>query len=311
MKKLTAIFISLIVVFASGFSCFADGLYRVDAQSGQIVGTGSADSDEVVEYIRLSSTCAYDKSSEMFIYTGIGAAGNEFSCSVYNGMYVNIPVSLKADPTAQLKVFLNGEEQEFTGDAQYSKPGTYIVRDKANSLILGFTILGDVTNAVYSYDIPSLFRVDTAVFNGNDVKVDNNCLIMKEDGSYYVSYFCYETGVTYSLSLVVDHTPPVLEIDGVDEKGYAHNVVTLGDTERHSTVEVARDGNEVSFAPSYKDAGDYRIVYTDEAGNSSTYEFTIMQFLDLNAWMAVLIAVLLLIGVSAFMIYTRTHMRVR
>ena len=41
------------------------------------------------------------------------------------------------------------------------------------------------------------------------------------------------------------------------------------------------------------------------------YSFTIMPYLDINAWMAVVIAAILVIGVAAFMIYTRTHMRVR
>lgn len=311
MKKLTAICISLIVFFASGCLCFADGLYRVDAQSGQIVAPGAVTSDDAVEYVRLSSSCAYDKAADMYVYTGIGTAGIEFSCSVCNGMYTRDAVSLIADPTAQLKVFLNGEELEFSGEAQYSSPGSYIVRDKGNSLILGFTILGSITNFVYSYDIPSIFHVDTALFNGNNVNVNNNCFIMNEDGNYSLSYFCYETGISYSLNVEVDHTPPVLEITGVDEDGSAHNAVTIGNTERDSTLDIIRDGKEVIFVPSYKDAGDYEIIYTDEAGNTSTYNFTIMPFLDLNAKLAVLIAVLLVTVIAVYMIYRRTHLRVR
>lgn len=311
MKKLTSICLSLILVLASAVLCFADGLYEVDAQSGQIVGTRTGDGEELVGYVRLSPNCAYDMNTSTYIYTGMGATGVEFSSNVYNGMYTNDLVKLHSDATAQLRVYLNGEELEYDGEGEFNTPGSYIVRDKGNVMILGFTILDDITNAVNVYELPSVFFVDTATFNGEALPQFSNSVDMTQDGDYFVSYYGYDTGVNYRLYVTIDHTAPVLEISGVNEEGFARNAVELLNLESGSTVDITKDGNEYKFDSVLTETGDYDIIYTDEAGNSSVYSFTIRPYLDLNAWMVLLIVVLLLIGTAAFMIYSRTHMRVR
>ena len=311
MKKLISICISLILLLASAALCFADGLYEVDAQSGQIVGTKTGDDEDLVGYVRLSPNCAYDMNSATYVYTGMGTTGAEFTSNVYSGMYVNDLVKLNSDATAQLRVYLNGEELEYNGEGEFMEPGSYIVRDKGNTMIFGFTILNDVTNAVNAYELPPVFFVDTATFNGDALSQFSNSVDMTQDGDYFVSYYCYDTGVNYRLYVTIDHTAPVLEINGVNEDGFARNAVQLLNIESNSTVDITKDGSEYKFDTVLSDTGDYEIVYTDEAGNSSIYNFTIRPYLDLNAWMVLLIVILLLIGTAAFMIYSRTHMRVR
>lgn len=309
MKKLTAICISLILVMASAVLAFGDGLYEVDAQSGQIVN--AVTEAEAVDYVRISPSCAYDKAEGLYVFTGMGTAGVTFSSSVYSSMYTTDHVRLIADPTEQLTVYLNGESLDFAGEAEYSEPGSYIVRDKANTLVHGFTILSRVTNAVYSYEIPAIFYVESIERNGDMLQYYENSIDLTEDGRYYISYACYDTGKEYTLDVTVDHTPPVLELDGVGEDGYATRAVTVGNKEAGSTLTVLREGEELVLYDTLDTPGDYEIRYTDEAGNTTVYNFTIKVFLNTNAWFAVLIIAALIIGIGVFMIYTRTHTRVR
>lgn len=291
--------------------CFGDGLYEIDAQSGQIVGARAGSDEGLIDFVRLSSNCAYDKELNMYVYTGLGTSGALFSSSVCNGMFTNSAVTLASDPTTQLKVFLNGELLEYSGEGEFGDPGTYIVRDRDNSLVLNFTVLPELTNAVNFYDIPEIFFIDSVLLDGEPVSPQGNRVYMDKDGEYSINYFCYETGVKYFLDVVVDHTAPVLEYSGIGKDGYAHGAVVLGDIERNSSVSVTLDGEKIPFTQTLTAAGDYEIHYADAAGNTNTYNITIRPYLDINAWMAVLIVVLLVIGIAAFMIYTRTHMRVR
>lgn len=311
MKKLTSICISLILVFASAVLCYGDGLYEVDAQSGQIVRAQYGGDEEEIEYVRLSPNCAYDKTAKMYVYTGMGSSGTTFTSSVYNGMYTRDAVRLQSDPTAQLSVFRSGEQLEYTGDSEFTASGSYIVRDRDNSMVLAFSILDPITGSISCYDVPGIFLVDAVTVNGEELRSLGNSVRMEEDGDYYIHYICYETGANCKLNVTIDHTAPVFDIQGLDENGYAHNAVTLGAAEKYSTVTVVKDGTEIDFAEVLTEPGNYNIDYTDEAGNTSSYSFTIKQYLDVNAWIALLLVVILLIGTAAFMIYTRTHMRVR
>lgn len=311
MKKLTAICISLILVLASAVLSFGDGLYEVDAQSGQIVNGGYDSETDPVDFVRLSPTCAYDKATRMYVYTNMGSSGSWFNSSVCNGMYTRDAVVLESDPTAMLQVYRNGELLEYGGSGEFYESGAYIVRDKGNSIVLSFSILSDVTGAVNSYDIPTMFFMEELLFNGEAQPLSGNTVSLMEDGDYLISYFCYDTETHYKLNVTIDHTAPVLEIYGVGEDSYAHNAVTIGEMERYSTLAATLDGNEIEPAAELTEAGIYHLVYTDEAGNSSTYDFTITPYLNLNAWLAVVIIAVILLGTGAYMIYTRTHMRVR
>ncbi|MCQ2566499.1 MAG: hypothetical protein MJ194_06640 [Clostridia bacterium] len=311
MKKLTAICLSLILVLASTVLCFGDGLYEIDAQSGQIVGAKYGSDEEPVDYVRLTTSCAYSKTKEMYEFTGLGTAGVSFSCSVCNGMYTTDAVILQSDPTTQLRVFLNGEQLEYEGEGEFDAVGTYIVRDRDNSLVLSFTILDYTTNAVSAYDVAPFFFVDSVYHDGVLVEAPGNRIDMTEDGEYRISYYCYDTEVNYVLDVIIDHTAPELEITGLDQNNIAHNAVVLSDRESGSAMVILKDGDEIPLAQTLTASGEYEIRYSDEAGNTSTYYFTIRPYLDANAWTFVFIVALLLIGVGAFMIYTRTHMRVR
>ena len=74
---------------------------------------------------------------------------------------------------------------------------------------------------------------------------------------------------------------------------------------------MTRDGEEVKFTETIETSGFYEINYTDEAGNTSSYAFTVRPFLNTNAWFVVVLAAAIVLAVGIFMIYTRTHMRVR
>ncbi len=309
MKKLTAIFLCLLLIALSAVSCFADDLYIIDPYTGEIISTIEGYS---VSSIRYSDRCIYNIKEDLYTYSLPGGTGVSVTCSVYDGMVVQGGVTLSVDNPTLIDVYREGELVSADEYSLLSQPGTYIVRDLGNDAqLFSFTIVGRLSGAVYAYRVPSPFSVYKVTFNGEPVSVSGNVVNMSEEGEYYVEYGNYSAGKTYELNLFSDHTAPVLEIGGVNENGIAKSTVTLGKREPNSTIRLTRNGEETAVRDELDQPGEYVLTYTDEAGNASLYHFTIRVFFDASARVFLGMFLLVLAAAGAYMIYARRHMRTR
>lgn len=309
MKKLTALLICLILVAAGTVFCWADDLYVIDPYTGEII---SSEGGSGVGSVRYSDKCIYNIKEDVYTFKAPGTAGVTVRSNVCDGMVAQGTVSLTVDNTVLVDIYRNGELVSPEDYGMLEETGTYIVRDLANdNQLFSFTIVGRMSGALYNYRLPSGFAVYRATLDGKSISAVNNVISLTEEGEYYIEYGDYRTGRNYQLDLLVDHTPPELAIQGVQENGIAKTTVILGRTEPNSTLTATRNGEDYGLRDELDQPGEYVLTYTDEAGNASMYHFTIRQFFDVSAKLFLLMFLLVVAAAGAYMAYTRRHMRVR
>ena len=58
-------------------------------------------------------------------------------------------------------------------------------------------------------------------------------------------------------------------------------------------------------------SGKYQIELADEAGNKTTYTFTILVYFDGNSWLFFGLVFMACVGVVIYLLHSRKHLRVR
>ena len=131
----------------------------------------------------------------------------------------------------------------------------------------------------------------------------------KLEGQYEIDLYHQATGETFSFTVFIDDTAPTAVLVGVEQKGTTRKNVTLeglqaGDVVKiyngkklEQTFKVEADGQ----SPTIKEAGKYRVVITDEAGNTTEYRFT--REFTTNTASNLLIILLLSLTVAGGFIY--------
>lgn len=308
MKKIITSIICIMLILAfSASAVFAD-FYVVDPFNGDVL-SGSYDDNSAIEdvgVVSVSSSCNYEKASGKYVYT---VSDNKLLSNVCSGQYTQNEVYISANADAGFILYHNDERTPIEGDIDISKPGKYLVRDKLDKMLMEFTVLSKINNDIYSYQVPAVYRVAAFTLNGDNIAFSSNSVDFDEEGQYEVSLYNKITGKTETLYFLVDRTAPELDLIGVTE-GEAWQAVSFGDLEEDSSITVYRDGVQIDLADAYETAGDYKVMYTDAAGNTSEISFTIHLFLDVNAWFAVGFIVALIVAALSYMFYWRKHTRV-
>ena len=308
MKKFVSICFSLILLLACFANCFAAEIYEIDSFTGEILNSSTG---LATNYVNISPSCTYDKTNRLYIYSTSANNSTNVSCTVCDGMITSNIVSISTEIAAQIEVYRDGKIVDTKEYGNLSRTGTYIVRSVSKDKeIFSFTIVGPKTGKIYSYKVPSAFNIVSAKKDGKDIVTPANTVDMSEEGEYSIQYQSPAAGTAYTLDLVIDHTAPELEIIGV-ENGIARRAVSFGPREKDSTLTVTMNGQSVDPDEPIKAAGDYTAVYTDDAGNESTYYFTVKVFLDGGAWIFVILALAVIVLAGGYMLRCRKYMRTR
>jgi hypothetical protein len=145
----------------------------------------------------------------------------------------------------------------------------------------------------------------------SEITVDGNgrqSVLLKKNGDYEVDLKDLQSGLVYTFSAIIDHTPPSVSLVGVDEGGSTREDVTLVGIVAGDRVDVYKNGaliysqratKTVEKSPSISDPGEYRVVISDEAGNSLEYEF-VREFTSNAASNIIILMLLFLVGASGF-----------
>ncbi len=271
------------------------------------VSTSAETSDTQV---LLGNSVYYDTEKQLYLYdTEIGWVES----NIMDGMVVSEAVTLTSDNSSSLILYKDGERIPQQNTASFSDNGYYVVQYNDNNgvtqTIMDFTIVGELTGLIDSYELPNGFSVTEAT--RDDTAISKSSTIdMTKEGEYHIAYQCDKTGVAYTLDVGIDHTAPVLALEAV-ENGVAKGPVDISDLEDGATAAITLDGKKTSYKQKLTQSGDYEITVMDAAGNATSYTFTIRIYLDSSAYVSIIIVLAILAGVAGYMVFERKKLRTR
>lgn len=211
-----------------------------------------------------------------------------------NDKGVSNSVTVTADEEVTL-VLTKGEEvvEYKLGDA-ITEVGDYTLTIKdalGNKAEMSFTIVQPLVKK-FEHNFDETPGFEKVLVNGEEKRLNYGTLELLEDGAYEVGVVA--NGTTYSFTVTVDTTAPTLKLEGVEDKGITKNGVTLSDLSEKATVEVYRNDVKVeyTFGEMLTEAGEYRVIVTDEAGNTTAYTFEIQEG---NGWIVIAVVVLIVV----------------
>ena len=232
----------------------------------------------------------------------------EFVSSVHDKGYANT-AKLTANEDVTVVVTKNGEPFEYKLGDDIVESGVYTAKftDKlGNTSEVTFTIVEALVGEFES-DISSIPGFEKVIVNDTELDMENAILSLTESGTYKVEVVA--NGVSNTFEITVDATAPTLTVNGVDEEGRAKKTVTLTDLSEEATVKVFLNDTEIKYADGDEltEEGTYKVVVTDDCGNSTEYNFEIKH--GLNGGIIALIVILSLLavgGMVVFILYKKT-----
>ena len=212
------------------------------------------------------------------------------------GLSNSVTVTAAEDVTL---ILTKGEEvvEYKLGDA-ITEVGDYtltVTDALGNKAKLSFTIVESLVQK-FEYNFDEAPGFEKVLVNGEEKRLNYGTLELLEDGTYEVEVVA--DGATYSFKVTVDMTAPTLKLEGVADKGTTKSGVTLSDLSEKATVEVYRNDEKVeyTFGEMLTEVGEYRVVVTDEAGNTTAYTFEIQEGYGWIVIAVVALVVVLLAG---------------
>ena len=267
---------------------------------------------DTTQRVNISDGSIYDRATGFYIYS---IDNGSVSVSVADGMIVTGDVNVALSENANVKLYKDGEPlDEFP--QVINAPGSYAIVSGdvgSDGQVMGFRILNQITGAVNQYNMPKGFSVRNVTVDGNAVAYDYGVVDMTTEGAYNINYICSDNGITYTLIVTIDHTPPQVIFEGLDENNRAKGPVTITGLQKGDTVSVI-SGNEVkklNMKSQITENGDYRVVVSDEAGNTVEKQFKILVYLNIQSWMFFGFVLLLIVGLAITLTLTKKNLKVR
>lgn len=262
---------------------------------------------------QISGNTYYDDIENTFLYYVNPAAPQAVRCNVADGMITEQSVSVQTEAGVALEVFLDGERLSGVTSGVYQTPGEYVVMYTGGTSperLFSFTIVPKLCNYVTGYALPAGFEFVEATLNGQAVGFEKNYIKLTEEGEYRINYRCVKTGIPYQLCLRTDYTGPVLSLEEVKD-GQARGPVDISETKDAAYVTIYHDGEIISRKDVLTQSGEYHIELADEAGNKTTYDFTILIYFDGSSWLFFVLVLSSCVGLIVYLVHSRKHLRVR
>ncbi len=258
------------------------------------VGTITDVEEEVVAdtiIVRRTGELAYNEAQKMYI-TYI--SGESVLSSYPAGALTTDSIDIEIPSSLTFTIYKDGtavttEDNAFT----LSSKGTYLIKvgkTTGTTTDMIFTIIGTYTNSVTEYSIPDGFNIEELYIDGEAVTPQYaNYVTFTEDAKYDLVYADVTIDRRYTLTFTKDTVAPVLDIPGV-VNGVASGAVTIETLEANTSFSYTLNGETVSASSlpiELTEAGDYYIVSTDLAGNSTTMDLHIQMYLNVTAVLAI------------------------
>lgn len=237
----------------------------------------------------------------------------EIYSNAADGMILTDPVKISIPEGYSVLVYRDGVLLDTA--MEYKARGGYsviVILNGDQVEVFTFRIVGSRTGETTMYKMPPYFRVDSVMINGIEQSHTRSEVDMQQEGLYEISYRCERTDIRYSLRVTVDHTPPQIVFEGIDDDGKARGPVSWSGLEAGEVIHVFKDGGEFLYeGDRLTQSGRYEVIVTDDAGNTVDRQFTILIYLDRNGFVFVGIIALVIGGLVGYLIWHRRNMKVR
>ena len=255
----------------------------------------------------------YDSVEKAFLYYVNATASQVVRSNMADGMITEQAVTVKADAGVSLEVYLNGERLQSISGGTFQTPGEYVVMYVGGAVperLFSFTIVPKLCNSVTSYALPAGFEFTEASLNEATIPFEKNYIKLTMEVVYTIHYRCVKTNVSYQLLIKTDFTGPLLSLENV-KNGKAQGPVDISDAKNAAYVAIYHDGERISRKDVLTESGEYYIELADEAGNKTTYSFTMLIYFDGNSWLFFLLIFGSCVGIIVYLVHSRKHLRVR
>ena len=203
----------------------------------------------------------------------------------------------------------NGEVIEYDDGDEITEPADYVVKmtDKlGNSTELSFTIVEPIVNE-FKYNFDNINGFEKVLVNGEETRLNYGTLELFDDGEYEVEIVANgESNIFY---VTVDATAPTLTMKGVTNNGKTNGVVVLSDVTEDAEVKVFLNDDEIEYTvgEELSEIGKYKVVVTDECGNTTEYDFSIEKGANIGLFVLIGIVVLAAAGVIVFFVIKKKN----
>ena len=229
-----------------------------------------------------------------------------FAADIYDNAIVN-SMTFAAGENLTVSVTKDGEAVAYKFGDTLTAAGNYtatLTDELGNSKTFSFTIAEPLVQKFF-HNFDNVSGLDKVSVNGEETRLNYGDLTLDKSGTYEIAVTV--NGKDYTFTVTVDATVPAATLTGVENGGTTKGGVTLSDLTEKATVEVYKDGEKIEYAlgEELTEVGQYRIVLTDELGNSAEYTFEILYSVNGGAIALIVIAVLVVVGVIVTVVIMR------
>ena len=230
----------------------------------------------------------------------------DFAADVYDNAIVN-SMTFAAGENLTVSVTKDGEIVAYKFGDTLTAAGNYtatLTDELGNSKTFSFTVTEPFVQKFF-HNFDNVSGLDKVSVNGEETRLNYGDLTLDKSGTYEIAVTV--NGKDYIFTVTVDATAPAATLTGVENGGSTKGGVTLSDLTEKATVEVYNGGEKIDYTlgSELTEVGKYRIVLTDELGNSAEYTFEILYSVNGGAVALIVIAVLVVISVIVTVVIMR------
>ena len=230
----------------------------------------------------------------------------DFAADIYDNAIVN-SMTFAAGENLTVSVTKDGEAVAYKFGDTLTAEGNYtatLTDELGNSKTFSFTIAEPLVQKFF-HNFDNVSGLDKVSVNGEETRLNYGDLTLDKSGTYEIAVTV--NGKDYTFTVTVDATAPAATLTGVENGGSTKGGVTLSDLTEKATVEVYKDDEKIEYALGIEltEVGQYRIVLTDELGNSAEYTFEILYSVNGGAIALIVIVILVVICVIVAVVIMR------
>ena len=220
-----------------------------------------------------------------------------FAADIYDNAIVN-SMTFTANENLTVNVTKNDEAIAYAFGEVLTEPGNYVVTltdELGNIETYSFTITEPLVQKFF-HNFDNVSGLDKVSVNGEETRLNYGDLTLDKSGTYEIAVTV--NGKDYTFTVTVDSTAPAITLTGVENNGSTKGGVTLSDLTEKATVEVYKNGEKINYklGDELTEDGQYRVVLTDELGNTNEYNFEILY--SVNGGAVALIVIVLLVAIG-------------